>query len=881
MMKLPLWRRNQDEELRTELLGHFQMAVQERLDRGESRAEAESAVHREFGNDLLVREVTRQQWGWIWLEQLVQDVRYSARMLVKSPGFTLVALATLALGIGVNTALFSVVNAVLLSPLPYPHPEQLVTLHMSKPNFETGAIPFPNFRDWQAQNQTFSAMALSRSNATTLIGVGETEYVPINFITSDFFSILGVEPLIGRNLAKGEDDIGGPPVVQISEGLWKRKFGSSKDILGKSLNLSGSAYTIIGVIPATFDLQLGTFSATDIYVPLGQWGNNGLKSRRAALGLHGIGRLKPGVTIDQARADMDVVSRNLATAFPDSNTGMKANLIPIKRSMTGRVRPVLLLLLGAVGFVLLIACLNVASLLLARSQKRSREFAIRTALGASRMRMIRQLLTESVLLALAGGALGMLLAWLVTRSAAGILPQDLPRLHDVHLDSRVLLFSLVVSVLAGIAFGLAPAWKTTRPELQSTLQTVGRRASAERHRMQNTLVVLEIATALVLLVGAGLMLRTLMRLWNVDPGFDAHNVMMFGTSLSPSMATQPAAATRASLRELRDTLASTPGVEAVSLRDGSSPMGGEDDIVFWMAGQPRPLSDSEMNWTLRYIVQPSYLRITKIPLLRGRFFGEQDTEKAPVVVVVDDVFAATFFPHQEALGKRVRWGPEPRDEAEIVGIVGHIKQWGLDNDDTQSLRAQMYQGFDQQSDDQIGISNRVIVRTSTPPLQLLASLKHNVQQLNAENTLFDATTMEQVTSATLQTQQLSMILLGSFAGLALLLAAVGIYGVIAYLVGRRTQEFGIRMALGAQRAEVLLMVMTEGARIAAMGVIFGVVVALALTRLMTKMLFGIKPHDPATFAVVSTVLVVIALAACYLPARRAMSVDPMVALRYE
>ena len=880
-MRLPLWRRNQDDDLRTELNSHFKMAVQERLDRGESLETAESAVRREFGNDLLVREVTRQQWGWIWFDQFLQDLRYGARTLLKAPGFTLVALATLALGIGVNTALFSVVNAVLLSPLPYPHPEQLVTLHMSKPNFETGAIPFPNFRDWQRQNQTFSAMALSRANSTTLIGLGETEYIRINFVTSDFFSILGVQPLKGRNFLQGEDELGGPALVQISEGLWKRKFGASEDTVGKTLNLGGSVYTIVGIIPASFDLQLGSFSPTDVYLPLGRWGNNALKSRRAALGLHGIGRIKPGLTIEQARADMDVVSQNLAAAFPDTNTGMKANLIPIKQSMTGRVQPVLLLLLGAVGFVLLIACLNVASLLLARSQKRSREFAIRAALGAGRMRMIRQLLTESVLLSIAGGAIGVLIAAIITRAAVGVLPQTLPRLHNIRLDAHVLLFSLIISLAAGIAFGLAPAWKTSRPELQSKLQTSDRRTSAERHSLQNSLVVVEIATALVLLVGAGLMLRTLTRLWSVDPGFETRNMMLFGVSLSPSLANAPPATTRASLRELRDAIQATPGVDAVSLRDGSSPMGDEDDIYFWLANQPRPLSDSAMNWTLRYLVQPGYLKATKIPLLRGRFFSEQDTEKSPPVVVVDDVFASTYFPREEALGKRIRWGPEPREEAEIVGIVGHVKQWGLDSDDTNSLRAQLYQAFDQQADDQIGPNNRLILRASGPPLQLLPTLKRTVQQLNAENAMFDATTMEQVKSGTLQTRQISMVLLASFAGLALLLAAVGIYGVIAYLVGRRTQEFGIRMALGAQRAQVLFMVMAEGARIAAFGVTLGVVLALALTRLMTKMLFGIKPTDPSTFAAVSVLLAMIALVACYLPARRAMEVDPMVALRYE
>ena len=880
-MRLPVWRSRQDEELGEELRAHFEMAVRERVERGETREQAEAAVRREFGNAMLVHEVTRSQWGWTWLEQLLQDLRYSVRMLAKTPGFTTVALLTLALGIGVNTALFSVVNAVLLSPLPFPDSQQLVTLHMSKPNFEYGAIPFLTFRDWQAQNHSFSGMALSRSNSGNLIGVGETEYVRLNLITSDFFRVLGVKPLLGRDFLPGEDDLGGPALVQISEGLWKRKFGSDTNVIGKTLNLSGTSYAIVGVVPASFDLQLGNFSPTDLYLPLGQWGNQALKSRRAALGLHGIGRIRPGVSLEQARADMDVVSASLAAAYPDTNTGLKTSMMPLKRSITGRVQPILLLLLGAVSFVLLIVCLNIASLLLARSNSRTREFAVRAALGASRGRMVRQLLTESILLSLIGGSIGVGLAVVGTHAAIGMLPMELPRVRNIHFDFHVLLFSLGASILAGIAFGLAPAMKTARPDLQSDLKTTAGRGVTGSQKTQNALVMVEIATALVLLVGAGLMLRTLAHLWNVDPGFDPHNVMTFGASLSPSMANAKPEATRAAVRGLRDAIAATPGVEAASLRDGASPMGDEDDMVFWMADQPKPASDSAMNWTLRFIVQPDYLRVTKIPLLRGRFFNAQDTEKSPPVVVVDDIFAQTYFPHQEAIGKRLRWGPEPRDEAEIVGIVGHIKQWGLDNDDSNSLRAQMYQAFDQQPDTQVSPDVGFIVRTSSSPLGVVASLKNKAQQLNSENSVYDAITIEQRESAALSTRNVSMVLLGSFATLALLLAVVGIYGVISYLVGRRTHEFGIRIALGAQRRDVLRVVMAEGFRIATVGVAIGVVAALVFTRLMSKLLFGVKPTDPLTFTAVALLMAAVAMGACYLPARRATQADPMVALRAE
>jgi len=877
-MKFPLWRRRQDAQLDEEIRSHVELAVRDRMARGESRAEAESAVRRQFGNELLVREVTREQWGWVWLEQLQQDLRYGFRILLKSPGFSLIALITIALGIGANTALFSVVNTVLLAPLPYPQPEQLVTLHLSKPNFDTGAIPYPIFRDWQARNRSFSAMALSRINAGVLVVNGESEYMRLNYITSDFFPILGITPVLGRNLAPGEDEIGGPALAQISEGMWKRRFGGTPDVLGKKLNLDGNVFTIVGVIPASFDLRLGTFMTTDIYVPIGQWRTNALKNRGAALGLHGIGRIKPGLTLEQARADMDAVSQQLAVEYPATNRGMKTNMIPMKRSITGEFRGVLLLLLGAVGFVLLIACANVATLLLARAQARKREFAVRTALGASRARMVRQLLAEGGLLALTGGALGVLLAMWGTRGVLGRLPQELPRVQNLHVDARVLGFSVAISVMTGIVFGLAPAFGSARPEI-GNLQGAGRRVSAEHHAGQRALVMAEIAIALVLLIGAGLMVRSLRQLWSTDPGFDPRNVMAFGVALSPGLASEKPEAMWATVRELRDTLQSAPGVEAVSLRDGALPMFDENDMVFWMAGHPRPRSSSEMNWTLVSGVQLSYLRIMKIPLLRGRFFTEQDTTKSPRVVVVDDVFASTFFRDQDPIGKRIRWGDEPRDEAEVVGIVGHVKQWGLDEGAT-DLRAQMYQSTDQE-EAAPGPNLGFIVRTGTAPLGVLPTLKDRVRQLNAENVLFRPRLLEDVIAETLSTRKFSMTLLGAFAVFAVVLAAIGIYGVVSYLVGQRTHEFGIRMALGAQPRNVLGIVLGESARMAAVGVAVGLLGAFALTRAMTKLLFGVSATDPLTFAVVTAFLVAVSLGACFLPARRAVRVDPVKALRYE
>jgi len=717
------------------------------------------------------------------MNTLIHDLKYGLRMLAKNPGFTAVAVLTLALGIGADTSLFSVVNGVLLNPLPYPEPDQLVTLHESKPNFHTGAISYPNFQDWQKYNHTFSSMAVARGYGFTLTGVGESERVRAEFVSSDFFSLLGVKPLIGRTIAPGEDEIGAAPIALISAGFWMRKFGSARDILGKPLILDGKSYTFVGVIPASFDLLPKSFTPKDVYVPIGQWGHQGLKFREAGLGIHGIGRLKPGVTIQQARADMDGVTRNLAAAYPNADKGIGAGILPLREYMVGDIQPILLVLLAAVGFVLLIACVNVANLLLARSAGRRREFAVRVALGASPQRGARQLLTESVLLALAGGGLGIVLAAWGTRVALKVLPAALPRAAEIGIDAHVLILTVAASVLAGILFGLAPALKISRPNLQETLKEARRGTIGAHHRTQGVFVVIEMATALVLLVGAGLMTRTLTRLWGVNPGFDPNNVLTFGLSLPPTMKKADPDAIRAAFREFDAKLGSTPGVQS----------------------------------------------------------------------------------------------------AEIVGVVGHVKQWGLDSDDTQSLRAQLYHPFMQLPDGAMALSvpgTGVVVRSERTASALFASIRHTNQLMNNEQAIYGAQTMDEVIAGSLATRQFSMILLASFALVALALASVGIYGVLAYLVGQRTHEIGIRMALGAGRYEVLRLVVGQGTKMALLGVALGLAAALGLTRLMSNMLYGVSATDPLTFIAVA-ILILVALAACYIPARRAMKVDPMVALRYE
>jgi putative ABC transport system permease protein len=804
-------------------------------------------------------------------------------MLIANPGFTVVVVLTLALGIGANAALFSVVDGVLLNPLPYAQPEQLVTIHQSKPNFETGAIPYPNFRDWQKGNQTFSAMAISRGTGFSLTGLGEAERVSARFVTADFFSVLGIQPVLGRTFSPGEDEPGREPVVVISAGFWNRKLSSAPDVVGKGLTMNDKRYTVVGVLPSSF-----SFGTADVYVPIGQWNNPGLQNRGAALGLHGIGRLKPGVSFEQAQADMDRVSRNLADTYPGTNRNNSAKLIPLKERMVGDVRSLLWLLFGAVGFVLLIACVNVGNLLVARSTGRTREFAIRAALGAGKGRLLRQSLTESTLLALAGGGLGLAVAAWSTKAALSALPTALPRAQEVGLDGRVLVFTLAVSLLTGILAGLVPALKTSHWRLSESLKEGGRGTGGMRHRAQGVLVAVEMALALVLLIGAGLLIRSMSALWNVDPGFNPDNVLTFGLSTPPSMQKASPDAIRNSLRQLSDKIASAPGVESASFSAGAVPLQGEDDLFFWIDGQPKPASQSEMNMALVYIVEPGYLPVMDISLKQGRFFTNQDDERSVRVAVIDEVFANKFFPNESSLGKRIRLTD---DEApwQIVGVVGHVKQWSIDSqNEMQSLQAQLYLPFGAFSDNEmsgVAASVGVLVRSASGAgdggTALFDSIRRVVQSHNSENVIFRPQTMNEVIGGTLAAQRFSVILLDAFAAVALLLASIGLYGVISYLVGQRTQELGIRLALGAQRKDVLQLVLSHGMKVTLAGVALGLVAALGLTRLLGRLLYGVTATDPLTYAAITILLIGVALLACFIPARRATKVDPLVALRHE
>jgi predicted permease len=825
---------------------------------------------------------------------LAQDLRYALRQLRKSPGFATVTVVTLALGIGANTAIFSVVNGVLLNPLPFHNASRIVAMFEATPNFVQGSISYPNFLDWQRDNGSFEAMAAYRSTYGSITGIGQAEEVHAQRVSASFFPILGVNPILGRNFTPEEDRRGASPTALISEGLWKRKFGSDRNVIGQRLIVAGQPRTIIGVIPASFRLHVFNFRTADVYEAVGEENDPTFFLRDSYRGMDAIGLLKPGVTVAQARDDMKRVNASLADAYPNVDGNIKANIIPLKDNIVGDMRPALLVLLGAVGFVLLIACVNVANLLLARSTARQREFSVRAALGAGQIRILRQLLTESVLLSALGGMFGLILAKWGTAAALVAVPETVPRAEEIGLHLPVLLFTIFVSVLTGIMFGLLPAIRMSGTDISGSLKDSGRTISGSRSRMQSVLVIGEMAMALVLLVGAGLMCRTLMGLWKVDPGFDPRNVSYFDVTPSPSLVSQPPDAIHAALRQISATLHSVPGVEAVSLHDGALPMESDSERGFLLEGQELPTQRTKnIQQALEYTVEPEYLKTMRIPLLGGRFLSDEDNENAARIAVIDANFAQQYFAGQDPIGKHIRVFELASDSNQrvltplaIVGVVGHVNQWGLAEDASHPLRAQMYRPILQSEKAELknlaqGFNVFVRSKTRLASEAFFESIRQRLLASNRDMIVSDNESEEEVVARSIASQRFSLILLGAFAGLALLLAGIGIYGVLSYLVGQRTHEIGVRMALGAQRLDVLRMVLQHGARMTLAGTAIGIVAALGLTQLMASMLFGIRPTDPVTFGLVAVVLCGIALFACYLPARRAAKVDPMVALRYE
>jgi predicted permease len=870
-------RRRMLEDLDQDIRDHIAIETQENVERGMSPGEARSSALRKFGNVTRVKEETREVWSFTWFEQLLADLRFGIRALWKHPAFAIVTVLTLALGIGANTAIFSVVEGVVLAALPYPQPDRLVMVFESRPTLKQLSISYPDFQDWQRGTRSFEQMAALNWRSYDLTGPGTSEHLAGMEVSSGFFATLGVKPVLGHEFSPSEDHPNEARTVIISDRLWKDRFASNLEALGKTISLDGVNYTIIGILPPKFRL----WADMDVYTSLGQ-GELLLYHDRTIHSLACIARLKSDVSIGQAQGELDAVQANLDRLYPAADRNLGTNIEPLKQSIVGDIGGTLLLLLGAVGIVLLIASTNVASLLLARSAARTREFAIRSALGASRARILRQLLTESMLLALSGGLLGLLVALLGVRLVLVKFPELLPRSENIHLNTPVLLFAFGISLVVGILFGLAPALNGSSADVQGSLRAGERGFTRAHPRAQNILVVIQMALTLVLLVSSGLLLRTILQLWNVNPGFDRQHVITFKVGLSPSLTTT-AASTRTAYRQLLDRIREIPGVQAADFTNIVPLSDNDNGGPFWVGAQ-QSTSMQDAPHALYFETGPEYLQAMQIPLLRGRFFAPADTSDSEPVVVIDSVLAHTYFPHKDPVGQLItvaHWRT-----ARVIGVVGHVKHWGLGDAGTYNP-SQIYISFYQLSDEWVPAFARELslaVRTPLDVASIMPTIKKVVYGTGKDQPVYSVQTMQQIASDSMASQRLPMILLGAFAVLALLLATVGIYGVISYSVSQRTQEIGIRMAVGAERCDVLRMIIGQGLRLVLAGVLIGAGFALLLTRLLSafsRLLYGVHANDPVTFLAVSFVLVGVSVLACYFPARRASRVDPMAALKYE
>lgn len=821
----------------------------------------------------------REENGY-FMDQLRQDALYTWRMLRKSPGFTAIVVLTLALGIGANTAIFSVVEGVVVAPLRYFQPDRLVMVYESNPRFPRVWISYLNFRDWQRNARSFEQMAAFYSGqGYDLTSPGVPEHLDARQITAGFFNTLGVKLARGREFSAEEDVPGGAPAVIISDRLWRSRFNGDPDALGKGVTLNGRDYTIVGITSPGFSFQ----GDADVYTPMGQ-GDAQTLNYRAAHQISCLGRLKAGVSISQAQAEMNTIQKNLDELYPEDDRDLGSVVVPLKGDIVGDTSGLLLLLLGAVGLVLLIACANVANLLLARSAARAREFAVRAALGASRARVIRQLLTESVLLSLVGGGLGVALAAWAVKPALAAMPGGLPRAEEVGLNIPVLVFAFALAVAVGILFGLAPAFKGSKSDLQLALKEGGRTSSGGQQRIQSTLVIAQMALTLVLLVGAGLLLRTIRSLGQVNPGFDVQHLISFRVGVSHS-ATKTPPSTRVAYQQLIERIRQVPGVQAADFTD-VVPLSGESGIMPFWIGSEKPASLQAAPRLLGFLTGPDYLRTMGIPLLRGRFFTEADTTHSPCVMVIDSEFARIYFSTSDPLGQTLSVGFASMGPCTIVGVVGHVRHWGLNETGTYAM-VQSYLPLAQDPDQWVqpnyaGFS--VMVRTPLDPAAIMPAITSAVQAIGKDQPVYHVEPMRQIFEDSMSGQRFPMVLLGGFAVLALLMASLGIYGVIAYSVTQRVREIGIRMVLGASRGNVFRMIVGQGLRLAMIGLAIGTGAALILTRLLSSfssLLYGVRANDPLTFIIVAMVSICVALVACYIPARRATRVDPMVPLRSE
>jgi putative ABC transport system permease protein len=802
---------------------------------------------------------------------MLNDLRYAVRVLFKQRGFTAVALTTLALGIGANTAIFSIVHAVLLRPLPFTAPEGLYVIWGATDRGNRAPASEADFLDWRSQNRSFDDLAALDFASLTLSGGGEPEQVPAGVVSASMFNLLGLTPVAGRVFTADEDRPEGPPVVVLGYALWQRRFGGDRAIVGKTVALNGRLRTVVGVMPPNVDFPGPmTGSKVELWVPIA------LDSRKADRGMHYmgvLGRLKPEVSLTQARDDMAAIARRIEQQYPETNTGWRINIVPLHEQLVGDVRPALLVLMGAVGFVLLIACANVANLLLARGTARAREIAVRGALGASRARLLRQLLTESLLLAAAGSAVGLLLAMWTVDLLPSVSAGTLPRLTEIRMNGSVFAFALAMSVITGVLFGLAPAWQATLSSLNEALKIGGRAPASAGGAMRSTFVVVEIALACVLLIGAALLIRSLQRLEHVDPGFRSENVLTASLSL-PDSRYRTDAQRVAFLGEVLPRIRSLPNVEAVGATS-LLPLGGSDTrLIFTIEGEvPQPPGRRPSGGYRN--VSDGYFSAMGIPLVRGRGFSERDTGNALGIAVINKTLAQRYFANRDPLGRRIKMDVPEADSPwlTIVGIVGDVKHRSLAEENP----AEIYTPFAQNPTPYLTL----VARTRGRPSILAAALRGEVRAVDPGLPFEKVRGMDEVMSESVAQPRFRTMLLGCFAGLALVLASVGVYGVMAYSVQQRWHEMGLRMALGARPRDVVALVVGSGLRLTAAGIGIGVAGALAVTKVLSELLFGISPTDPGTFAIVAGVLAAIAGLASYIPARRATRADPMMALRAE
>jgi predicted permease len=860
LLRRERFERDLDEELRF----HLEMQTAKNIERGMEPAAARALAEREFGRVERFKDEVRDARGVTWLDDIRRDLRFSVRALRRTPGFVAVVLVCLAVGIGANAAIFSVVNAVLLKPLPYPGADRIVRAYETLNNSGIGSVSFANYRDWAAESRSFQQLAAAQSSAANLQGTTEPERIPATKVTANYFAVFGVPSLLGRTFAAGEDAPGRADVAVMNEGLWRRRFGADSSVVGSSIRLDGTAYTVIGIMPARFS------SGTGLWLPLAPTPDQA--ADRGSHMLSVVGRLRPGVTRESGEAELDRIAHRIARDVPGAEPGRGAALHSFSEDLVGSVRPALLVLLGAVALVLLIACANVANLLLARAAARRHEVAIRLALGASRGRLVRQFLLESLLLAGAGAALGAVLAWVALRALRPFAANALPRASEIALDGHVFLYLLAIALACGVLFGLAPALQSAHGNVRSHLSEAGVKSSggARQQRLRSSLVVAEIALSLVLLIGAGLLMRGFLMLRGTAPGVDVDHVLTAHLTVPAGEPGDSTAAARF-ITQVLDRVRTTPGVTAAGMISMLPIQQAWTNLNYSVVGQPKPEPGKEP-WAEFRTTTPGTFRALGIPMVAGRDFTLEDRFDSAGTIIINQTLATKAFGATNPIGQQLRLEDGP--PSTVIGVVGDVHQAGLDQPPLPEIHMPVGNPY-------MGREVALVVGTSVPPAGLGRAVRAAVREVNADQPLSQVLTMREIVEQSLLNRRLNLWLLAVFAGVALVLSATGLYGVISYLVSLRTREMGIRMALGARAGDVVGLVLGQGARLTLIGLAIGIAGAFALSRLLASMLYGVSVRDPLTFGAVTVVLTAVALLASLLPARRAARTDPLLAIRSE